>query len=250
MSPWRAQQGYTLIELLLSLVLGLIVASAAFAILDFSLHFTNRITDRIDATQLGRNAMDRITQELHSACMAAGITPIQSAITGVGSSDDKNIVFESQFGSQPTLTPTLHRITFTPPSPAGAGNGTLTDTTYSLLGGTTPANWTFNALLPKTTTIVRNVAQATVNGVQLPVFQYFLYTGAQLSNTALAVPLGAANAAATAQVTVSFATNPSTASASGPSSVNTRLDRTANLTDSVVFRVSPTNPTQTNLPCG
>jgi prepilin-type N-terminal cleavage/methylation domain-containing protein len=223
----RGERGYTLIELLVATVAGLIVCGAAFTILDTSLHFTSRINDQVDASQLGRDAMSTITQNLHSACVAAGVTPIQAG------SDGTHLNFISAFGAGggAVITPTLHNIALS--------GGTLTDTTYAVASGSAPT-WTFSTTPSGTRTLVANVSQIPSSQ---PVFNYYAYSGGQLSTTQLATPLSSSDAASAAEVTIGFVT--------APSNNNTNLDRTVTLTDTVVLRLSPASPlsTVTNGPC-
>ncbi len=70
------ESGFTIVELLVAMVAGVIVTGALFAVLEMSLHQTSRITDRVQASQLGRIALTRMTNELQSACIAREFTPV------------------------------------------------------------------------------------------------------------------------------------------------------------------------------
>jgi type II secretory pathway pseudopilin PulG len=79
MSSLRRQQGFTLVEVLVAMVTGLIVIGALFAILEVSLRQTSRLDDRVQSTQLGNAALIRVVDALHSACLSHEATPVQEA---------------------------------------------------------------------------------------------------------------------------------------------------------------------------
>jgi type II secretory pathway pseudopilin PulG len=226
----RGTDGFTLIELLASLTAALVVSFAAFTLLDAATHQQARVADQLDATQRARTAMEHITQLLHSSCVASAVTPIQAG------SDATHLTFISQFGSGTLLTPNEHTITFS--------GGNLTDLVYPETGGTAPT-WTFAATAspPGGVNLLTNAVQAQTGSTPTtqPVFQYFAYSNGVLSTTPLATPLSSTDAASAAQVIVSFAAQ--------PTSGNSQADRTLNLSDSVVLRLSPASGV-TNSPNG
>lgn len=236
----RPQDGYTLFELLVAMVVGLVVASAAFTLIELSMKVSGHIEDRVAANQVGRGALQKITQLLHSGCVASGLEPVQAA------SDGTHLNFISSFGSGSgtQVTPTLHQITFNGTAP----NGTLTDAMYASTGGTSSA-WTFSSTPTATRTLLTNVSPVGVNGSPAasgPIFTYFAYSGGTLSGTPLSTAssgLTSATAATVVKVAVAFAASPSVA--------NTSADGTASLSDSVVLRLSPASadPAATDLPC-
>jgi type II secretory pathway pseudopilin PulG len=225
-SARRAEHGFTLVELLVVLMTGIIIVLATFTVLDVSMRQSARVTDRIEADQRGRTAMEQLVQELHSSCVASAVTPV------VAGSDGSNIQFLSQFGSAPVLTPDLHKV--------GFASGALTDNVFASTGGTSP-NWTFSSTATSSKLLGTNFAQAAVSGVTQPVFQYYGYVSGQLSTTPLPTPLSTSDAASTAQVTISFAAQ--------PLSTSTEADRTVNLSDSVVLRYAPASTVIANPPC-
>lgn len=152
------EAGYTLIELLVVLVMGVVVVSALFTIVDVTLHQTNRTFSKLDATQRARTSFETVENELHSACLADQIQPIQSG------SSPTTLVFVSQYGNGANPTAVEHTITF------NAAAQTLTDSSYAATGGTSPS-WTFSSTATSTRTLLTNVSQSGTT----PVFQYFAY---------------------------------------------------------------------------
>lgn len=229
------ESGFTLIEMLVAILAGMIVMGAAFSILDISLSQSARIADRVSADQRGRIAMEKILLELHSSCVSIGANPIQPESTGT------NIKFFSQTGSEPSFaTMTKHEISLK--------EGTLKDASYQSTGGTEATKWTFPGAPTTTTTLLTGVSQSA-EGVT-PVFEYFKYETAgekkgQLSTTPLPTPLptflSASDAKATAKVTISFTT--------APESSNKKGDRLVDLSDSVVLRLTPSAEIGGNEPC-
>jgi type II secretory pathway pseudopilin PulG len=220
--------GFTLVEMVVTVAAGTMIALAIITVLDLSMRQSARTLDRVEASQHGRTAMEELVQELHSSCVAASVTPV------IAGSTSSTIEFLSQFGSGPVLTPNMHVVTL--------AGGKLTDLTYPATSGTAPT-WTFSATPSSTKLLGANLWPALVGGVSQPVFQYYAYVNGQVSSTPLATPLSGSDAADTVQVTVSFA--------AGPSDLSTEADRKVSLSDSVVLRFIPASGTQTvvNLPC-
>ncbi len=223
----RSESGFTLIELMVALVLGLIVSTATLAIVITSVHLSSNYNDRVDANQQGRVAMLKITQALNSSCVASAVAPILSA------SDGNDVWFYSLLGDSPILNPNKVEISLT-------GGGSLVMTTYPYVSGSAP-NWVFSSTASSTFTLLQ-YAQAIPS---TPVFQYFGYgSGGALSTTAYGTsPNLGTNAATTAEVKINFVAN--------PSDDWTALNRSASFSDAVVLRLATASgaSTATNLPC-
>jgi hypothetical protein len=258
-----SEQGFTLVELLVVLLAGIVVMGALFTILEVTLHQTTRTFSRVDATQRARTTFESIESNLHSACVAAGVSPIQAQSSGT------SLIFISQYGNAASVTPVEHQITFS------ASGGTLTDATYAVSGGSAP-NWTFSSTALTNTTLLTNVALSGTT----PVFQYFNYqqpTNAGVAYTdasgnpymmlldgtsavpgtstiptaaPLSTPLSTTNAAQAAEVSITLVVGPTP----GVSNQNTTLsDANETVTNSVILRLTPAanhvGPGNTFNPC-
>ncbi|MBV9174538.1 MAG: type II secretion system protein [Chloroflexi bacterium] len=244
----RSEGGFTLVELLVVIIAGLVVVIALFALVDVTLRQTTRTFSAVDATQHARTALEEIENEAHSACLLDYPSPIQPGST------DTSLRFVSQYGSTATAAtaanpyPVLHTIAFDPVAK------TLTDTTSPFGGGVGTI---------QTTTLLTNVgAQGSA-----PVFQYFAYaeptdsSGAPYTDGAgnpyemlidginavpgtaiipsaqpLAVPLSIDDAGQAAEVLIKLQVG-----ASGGTNENTNLTSGVNdsVTDQVVLRLTP-----------
>lgn len=247
------EAGFTLVELLVAMAAGIVVLSALFTILDVTLHNTSRTFTKVDATQRARTTLEKIENELHSACTTTGVTPVQGGGTnGSQNSDADDLVFVSQYGTSANPTPVEYRIVFSP------ANHTLTDYTYALNSGNSPSNWIFSST-PTNPTGTQMLTNVTQSG-STPVFQYFAYepytdtSGNQdmmIMDGSTAVPgtsnvpnpdplpdaggLGTSGASETAEVLITLVVG-----AAGGSGENTNLqDTDATVSDSVVLRLTP-----------
>lgn len=227
------EAGFTLVELLVTMIAGIVVLMATFGVLDLSMRQNARATDRVQTTQIGRSAMERLIQELHSSCAWATATPVQAA------SGANTLWFISQFSSSTVPSPVLHKVTL---------NGTtLSDTTYALSvpTGTTdvngwlnnPANWTFanfnTASATGYTNLITNVYPL---GTATGLFGYYQYVNGQIaidSTHLLTAPLTATTAPTVGEVTIGVSVRPADGS--------TEADRAINLSDAAVVAAPQTN---------
>ena len=74
------ESGFTLVELLLAMTIGLIILGSATMVSIGAARHNGEVANRIDATQRGRLAMERMTQLIRSqVCVTATDTPITDA---------------------------------------------------------------------------------------------------------------------------------------------------------------------------
>jgi prepilin-type N-terminal cleavage/methylation domain-containing protein len=215
----RDESGFTLVELLMAMSIGVVVLFAAFMLVDASTPLAAKTQDRVDAAQRGRLAMDIIGAELRSqVCMPGAVPPIMPTV-----SDAANVWFYGNNQDQDSL-PQRHHIYI---------QGTaLKEDTWQ--GQGTQANVTFPVgLLPQTRTLLDPVA--LVPGV--PLFRFFGFDANLPAsvNQAINVPVSVADSRRVVQVNISFVARPTNATGATP--------RDSTFQQAIFFRTAdPTDP--------
>jgi prepilin-type N-terminal cleavage/methylation domain-containing protein len=221
MTRLRDEEGFTLVELLVSMVIGTIVILAAFMVLDATGTLARKAQDRVDATQRGRLAMDVIGSELRSqVCLPGAIPPMEAGAMPT------SFIFYANLGDEDDA-PTKRRIYVQ----GDALMEQIWTGTYAGIPGAQTVTWSAS---PAQKTLVQPVAQVGAT-------PYFRFWGFDVSlpatiNTPLdATPLSAADAAKVVQVDVNFASRPTRATAASP--------RDAVFQQSIFFRTAdPMDP--------
>lgn len=252
-----AEHGFTIIEVLVAMASGIVVIAALFAILEVSLHQTSRITDRIEATQLGRGAMADVTGEMGSACLAREFAPV------LKESSAREVRFISGQSEKSLIEPAEvqeHRVSWSGKVSYNAvtkryedSPGALTDTTYQGTGGSWP-NFTYSSTATSKRVLAQYVYAVAKAGSSSEnpeyeggPFSYYRYASKATTGSAEAAStlerqtvgetgLSAEEAAKTAAVGIAFITAPSdnylkTSNLSGASGT----DRPSEFTDQVTF---------------
>jgi prepilin-type N-terminal cleavage/methylation domain-containing protein len=73
------EQGFTLVELLAAMVIGSIVLTVLMNVFLTGMSNSNKVTDRVEATQRARIATDRLTSLLQAQVCVDGVAPISAA---------------------------------------------------------------------------------------------------------------------------------------------------------------------------
>lgn len=243
----RAEQGFTLVELLAAMTAGMVVLGALVTIMTVTLQHTTRTFTLLDASARARPAFELMENELHSACFAGEEAPIQAG------SGPNALVFLTSSGNAATPTQTWHEITYSAPPV-----GTLVDTTYQTSSSQVSGIlvWSRGTKV-STRTVLTNVAAQTGTSV----FQYFAYQQAPTTDAAgnnymilpdgtAPVPgtsttvynplapgasLSATQAGSAAEVLITLIVGPA-----GHSNENTNLTNTGDtVSDAVGFRLTP-----------
>jgi prepilin-type N-terminal cleavage/methylation domain-containing protein len=188
------ESGFTLVEMLVAITIGMVVMLAAFEMLDRSVQLTGKTTNRVDSTQRGRLAMDTITRHLTSE-----VCPTASAVSGgtplpIESGDQYSVTFWAFFGTR-VFTPRRYTIAW------NANSQSITETIDSGANTAVIRNATLltNARLPNNT----------------PLFSYYGYpAGGSWPTTALGGATGTLSDTDRGQVSridVAFTAAPTTA---------------------------------------
>jgi hypothetical protein len=202
-SPHRGEAGFTLVEVLTAMTIGIVVLLATFDILDVSAKHYGKVDDRVDVVARGRLGMEAITQQIRSqVCLGPGKPAMQSGT-------NTSMSFVADLGGE-AFQPEIRNLTYTPPS--GSTGGYITETAYSSTG--TPPNVTFASTPYRTRRLVDNITQAKDSvGNPVAVFTYYGFTPSPSTPTYLqTVPLdtdpthtaSADSAARTVRILISY----------------------------------------------
>jgi hypothetical protein len=244
-----AEHGTTLMEMLVTMLAGIIVLGALLATLEFSLRQEAQISDRVQSNRIGRLAMTKMVDELHSACTGFGATAIQAPPAGtvtapLASTGPVDLWFLSAYGNassgKAVPIPSEHDVHWEATgalTTAGRPLGTLTDYSFANTGGEAPT-WTFPKLETKNATARLLAANVIPPAIEVEgkkaLFQYYDYNASgQLEILKWAEIPHSVEEQEVAKVAIGFT--------QAPENGNTQveLDRTAAFSDSVVLRFNP-----------
>jgi prepilin-type N-terminal cleavage/methylation domain-containing protein len=250
-SPVRSAAGFTLVEVLVAVVLSVVVIGAASSILVIGLDQSSRINNRVQATQLGRIAMTKIVDELHSACLTEKFVPVQKGSTA------QELWFIDAYGEEAIISKAYeHEIVWTGNPAKPKEPGQLIDYSYP---NTSTSSWPKFEFAPpqgQTKRLLGEHIYMTEIGTNefAPIFKYSKYSTS--ASSGLHTPLGglevmtpetatltATTAAGVAAVTVSFT--------AAPVNNSLALSRGAPLSAEVAFALGApsSEATITDSPC-
>jgi len=179
--------GFTLVELLVTISVGMVVMTAILGLLDMTLRSSASSVGRTQAVREGRGAIDRIGQELRLAsCPDTGPAILSATADSVS-------FHVSRPQSDPALGDVVERHTLS----YDAAKGTVTLTVSPGTG--VPPVWG----APTRTTVLGSGLSRT--GGTTPIFRYLAYDEPTASaTTPLAAPVAQGSLSSIAQVEVSF----------------------------------------------
>lgn len=237
--------GMTLVELLVSVSIGMVVVLAAGNLLDASGRASAEVQDRVDAVQRGRVAMEQISQRLRSQVCLNVNTP------AIAYADSNEMRFYTELGPlTSTFSPQARRLRYE--AGANGANGSLTESVWdTVMIGPNPQateSATFGRPPDRTRTVIGDIALAkdiddrdgdgNRNEI-LPLLRYFKFLVGDPSTPSYALqsPLVAADMERVVRIIVNFDARPTR----GPLSRN-KLD-TRFESDIFVRTADPTDPT-------
>ncbi|MGH2616458.1 MAG: PilW family protein [Thermomicrobiales bacterium] len=213
------ESGFTVMELLVASLLGVVVILSAAAMMDGAQGHTTRVTGRVDGTQRGRVAMEQITQRLRSQVCLGTATPVTEAT-------DNSVTFYADLGDE-AFTPEQRRIYI-------SGND-LREQVWT--GSGTPPNVSFPGP-PTERVIVQGIERAKdQSGSPLPYLAYYAYDASTPTEPRelLTTPVSLADRARLVRVQIAFRTR--------VAGQDERVDTT--FVNSVIVRMAnPTDPDQ------
>lgn len=185
----RRDSGFTLVEMMIGMAIGLLVILGGMTILDSVLRISRTTHARVDSSQRARTAMEIITRELRSQVCMSATAPALTTATAT------NVIFYVNLGVV-DAKPERHEITLT------GGDIVL----KRFVGTGTPPNMTFPGTATSTRTLLENVA--TYGGT--PFLRYYAWQNGNpvLPTTLLPAPLSALNLGKPVKIAVSFRTYP------------------------------------------
>jgi prepilin-type N-terminal cleavage/methylation domain-containing protein len=211
----RHEGGFSLIELLAAMAIGSIVLTALMTVFINGLTGAARVTDRIEAVQRGRVALDRMVGLLDSqVCVVSYDATLNTEVTTtpvLAASDSNQVTFSADL-SGASDSPDRYRFVYSPTAKS------ITEYRYD--GAGRMPNITFPAVASATRVLATNVIPAKVGGVPtgapLPIFQYYRFVNSAIDAVPLTTPLSATDAATVVRVGVQFQAVPERTKAEDP----------------------------------
>lgn len=262
----RDESGFTLLELQVAELIGGFVITAAIMMMIVAVNSSNRVTDRVNAAQTGRTAMEQIQQRLRSQTC---LFPLEYAVNGATSDDggqasivhagDYKLVFFGDIGNTGGTTNATGGVGFVPQlrylylvTDATGRRGTLVDGWRKASNSKAPFNF---AITPAsaiselaTAAMINAVPPTTLRamgdgitsiGPTVPIFNYYDANGATIAMTGTsgkAVPFAALGSIARVRIGIKVLglTGKDAASPAGASAVAD--NRTASFQNDIYLR--------------
>jgi prepilin-type N-terminal cleavage/methylation domain-containing protein len=218
----KRQDGFTITEMLMAMLIAVIVSLAAFSLIEVVMKRSGETAARVETTQRARGALDTITRELRSqVCVIRSDPSVMTSARSIFSATATSVVFfadtadESFKSATDTIpVPTLRTLTFTAGTKA---TGTITETIRpgvedASVPGVDAVRFS-SSTGEATRTLLTNIEQFPdpLDGTKLvPVFRYFTYdlTKSPPTPTKELLPgsgaLSTADVASIAKITITY----------------------------------------------
>jgi prepilin-type N-terminal cleavage/methylation domain-containing protein len=190
-SRLRSDDGFTVTELLVAMVIGSVVLTALMGLFVTGMNSSAKVNDRVAAAQGARSAMDEITTLLDAQTCQAGAPPV---VDGQGNS----ITFYANRGAVDT-DPTQYRLRY------DAASRRVFQDTY-----TPTQNAAGDPVYPASPTAVRMVGESIVPiGAATSIFSYYGFPAAgSATPTLLTAPLSSSDRTKVVRISVAFTVVP------------------------------------------
>jgi len=189
----RDERGSSMTEVLVATATGLVVLSALTMVIVVTLHGSARVSARVEANQSARLAVSRVTEQLHSACVAPKIAPVRAGSSG------NAVRFFRAGGAEATAVapePTLTEIRL--------DGSTLSQTEYAVTGSA--PNWAETAtVISGPRPILSGISPVTAGG---SIFSYYGYYEGALTEAVPSPTLDSGQAAAVVEVRIALTATP------------------------------------------
>jgi Tfp pilus assembly protein PilW len=198
-SRLRAEDGYTLPELLTAMVVGIVVVFAVYGLLDTTTRVSAETADRVETTSRVRNAMDLVARRIRAqVCQGTGLPALTAA-------DDTSMTFYASLAPEQPAGATT-----TPPLVIQRRQLTYRPATQDIQ----ETVWTGQGVRPTVTFPSAPTTRVLVSGVtpvnaSTPIFRYARFVVPAAGGTArptliTTVPLGDTDLARTVQIEVNL----------------------------------------------
>lgn len=223
MSPsLRDERGFTLVELMLTLSIGLVIIMASLTVLDGATRRSDGVQRRATSIQQGRAAMDHMVRSLRSqVCVRFDDVTIATPIVAASGS---SVTYYSDFGDASGV-PDKHTLTV-------ASDGKVTDTFIDGTG-------TQNAATFTSAPVTRTVADRIAGSGTIPILRYFGFNSASpptpdaALNSTASPTVASADLPKVARIVVTLKANPE-----GNPNTNSNARLTTTLQDQVYIRLA------------
>lgn len=246
---WRSlaaeQAGFSLIELLIAMPMGVVISMVAFNMLIFAQSNVTQTNEQIRMDQAARTAFTNVMLGLHSGCINTVVRPIQA-----GSEENKLIYINardeaaktnSSTGEEAFIKPVEHELY------VEESTHKLIEKAYPEASENSNSEYTFSTTATKKVLAEHVVKSEPKKNETLPYFRYYRYwesseagyEAGRINPTAISEkPLSAATAQKVAKVTVAFAVTDRL------KHYNEHAVKPLELEDSAVYRLSPLSTTE------